>query len=81
MSKGDPTPEMTNISPEPADLGITKSVEASQMGRDTEMNASNNLELKLRMAGKFDNFIMLPSDVANVWASNRMKEELVKFFQ
>ena len=31
--------------------------------------------------GKLNEFVILPTDVRQLWASNRIKDELVKFFQ
>ena len=40
-----------------------------------------NLELKLIGSGKINKFIFKPSDVKKLWASNRVKEEIIVFLQ
>ena len=40
-----------------------------------------NLELKLIGAGKINKFVFKPSDVKRLWASNRVKEEIILFLQ
>lgn len=40
-----------------------------------------NLELKLIGSGKISKFIFKPSDVKRIWASNRVKEEIIVFLQ
>jgi hypothetical protein len=40
-----------------------------------------NLELKLISTGKINKFIFKPSDVKRIWASNRVKEEIILFLQ
>ena len=40
-----------------------------------------NLELKLIGSGKINKFIFKPSDVKRIWASNRVKEEIIVFLQ
>ena len=37
--------------------------------------------MKILSSGKMEGFVLLPNDVKKVWESNRMKDELVKFFQ
>ena len=39
------------------------------------------IQKKLLQYGKQTEYVLLPSDVRTLWASNRIKDELVKFFQ
>ena len=45
------------------------------------LNPFENLELKLIGSGKINKFIFKPSDVNRLWASNRVKEEIILFLQ
>ena len=45
------------------------------------LNPFENLELKLIGAGKINKFVFKPSDVKRLWASNRVKEEIILFLQ
>ena len=83
LSGGKPTPtaDPKSMAAESMDLNAAGVASGPLSSMPDELEPSEALEQKLRINGKFDGFIMTPSDVKNVWASNRMKEELVKFFQ
>lgn len=67
----------------PLKVDITKgSIDMDQVPQSSlNLSTFENLELKLIGAGKINKFIFKPSDVKRLWASNRVKEEIILFLQ
>ena len=67
----------------PLKVDITKgSIDMDQIPQSSlNLTLFENLELKLIGAGKINKFIFKPSDVKRLWASNRVKEEIILFLQ
>ena len=67
----------------PLKVEVTKgSIDMDQMPLSSlNLSPFENLELKLIGSGKINKFIFKPSDVKRIWASNRVKEEIIVFLQ
>ena len=67
----------------PIKVEVTKvSIDMEQIPHASlNLTPFDNLELKLISSGKINKFIFKPSDIKRIWASNRVKEEIILFFQ